>query len=162
MPFLSENKEVNIDIYEIGNRSFVDEPSEFTIQVLHQHNATINPINLDVGYLKPINNRSTLYRSTLSQVAPKMPVNAAQSNDESGGGTGPNISLYVGIVIGVAVFALVIVAAVTTIILKRRAKRKRKTTATEETEFQYFSYNNHAFREVVGGTLPVDQISKKY
>lgn len=155
-------KEVNIDIYEASNRSFVDEPSEFTIQLVQQHNATINPQNMD----QPVENLNQAYisvplpldPSAKLDFAPKLPINAAAQLDKNG--VTPSVTVYIGIAIGVAVLAFVAVGTVATVIAKRRTQLKQKPI-TEETEFQYFSYNNDGFRELNGATLPVDRFIKK-
>ncbi|XP_055336153.1 uncharacterized protein LOC129586773 isoform X2 [Paramacrobiotus metropolitanus] len=143
--------EVNIDIYEVGNRSFVDEPSKFTLQVVQLHSATINPSDMDnrgyLGYLQA--NRS-------ARVVIDAQPSKTDSTDEQ---PVRNVSLITGVTIGAAALTMILIATAFMIMLRRRSQCKQKPI-TEETEFQYFSYSNDGFREI-GATLPADQVNKR-
>ncbi|OQV22067.1 putative MAM domain-containing glycosylphosphatidylinositol anchor protein 1 [Hypsibius exemplaris] len=143
-------QQVNIDIYEVGNRSFVDEPSQFTIQFIHLHTATINPQKFG-GSFDDLNNVSRLVeRFTESRI------------DQS---TNQQRRMYVGLAVGLIVLLLALIAAAVGFFRycrKRRAANRAvvvKPTMTEETEFQYFSYSNDGFREAP--TLSADRKAGK-
>lgn len=132
--------ETIVDIYEIGNRSFVDEPSTFTnIKVLTNVSVTINPSKSDFPFFD---------HSKKSAEA------SADATDERT--IIPNrLFVYIGVAIAGSLLAILMIAAVIFALWRRRKQVVEKTT-TEETEFQYFSYANEGFHEV--STLPVDRM----
>ena len=139
-------KVVNIDIYEKDNKSYVDEPAQFKVQVIHPHDSTINPTHAYLSYLNANNESRT--SSLFSNVS-----TGKDNNHEAGLG---QIIMYVGIGFGLAILSVIIVGAVGVFIWRKRrikAAENKDPAGTEETEFQYFSYNNEAFHEAV--TLPV-------
>ena len=133
-------KEVNIDIYEVGNRSYVDEPSEFTIQVIHPRVATINPAG-HLGHLNAEGNASALMDAkSLEEVASS------------------HQRMYIGVAVGVIVLLGVMVLLIGAFFWRRKRRCQRDSTVkpgTEETEFQYFSYSNDGFREM--NTMSADR-----
>lgn len=142
-------KVVNIDIYENDdkdNKSYVDEPAQFKIQVMRPHASTINPTH--AGYLGYLNANNESRPSN-------MPTGKDNNTASPDSGLG-QIIMYIGIGFGLAILTVLIFGAVGIFIWRKRrikAADNKDPTGTEETEFQYFSYNNEGFHEAV--TLPV-------